>query len=115
MNISISIKEFARQEKAKITANLKNPDFQLSDLVEASGMSRSRYIATFKKAFGKTPIAMVNELRLKKAAHMILSTHYKIKRISQEVGFADRHYFCRCFRSFYGMTTTEYREQNKKE
>ena len=64
MNDIISIKEFARQEKAKILANLKNQDFELADMVAASGMSRSKYIATFKMVFGKTPFAMVNELRL---------------------------------------------------
>lgn len=115
MNEIISIKVFARQEKAKILANLKNQDFELADMVAASGMSRSKYIATFKLAFGKTPIAMVNELRLKKAAQMIVSTHYKISRISKKVGYADRHYFCRCFRVFFGMTTTEYRELNQKK
>lgn len=115
MNEIISIKVFARQEKAKILANLKNKDFELADLVAASGLSRGKYIATFKLAFGKTPFAKVNELRLKKAAQMIVSTHYKISQISEKVGFADRHYFCRCFHAYFGMTTTEYRELNQKK
>ena len=111
INGPVNIKEFVKSEKAKIVANLHNADFQLKDLIEASNMSRSRYIATFKIAFGKTPIATVNEYRMKRAAHLIETTSLTMKRIAFEVGFTDRHYFCRCFKNFYHMTTSEYKKQ----
>lgn len=111
INSNINLKEFTKSQKSIIQANLQNSEFQLKDLVEASNMSRSKYISTFKEAFGKTPIAVVNEYRMKKAAHMIETTSYTMKRIAFEVGFTDRHYFCRCFKAFYHMTTTEYKAQ----
>lgn len=101
--------EFQQSEKKKILANLHNADFQLKDLIEASNMSRSRYIATFKKEFGNTPIAVVNEMRMQKAAKLIEHTDSTMKRIAFEVGFTDRHYFCRCFKNYFHMTTTEYK------
>lgn len=111
INSTTNNKEFAKSEKAKIMANLQNSEFQLKDLVDASNMSRSKYIATFKAVFDKTPIALVNEFRMKKAAHLIETTGYTMKRIAFEVGFTDRHYFCRCFKQYFKMTTTEYKAQ----
>lgn len=111
INSTTTDKEFAKNEKARLLANLHNSEFQLKDLVDASNMSRSKYISTFKEAFGKTPIALLNELRMKKAAHMIETTNYTMKRIAFEVGFTDRHYFCRCFKGYFNMTTSEYKAQ----
>lgn len=105
------MKDFIKAEKAKIMSQLGNSDFCLQDLIEASNMSRSRYIATFKEAFHKPPIAMVNQYRMEKAGQMIASTRYSMKRVAFEVGFADRHYFCRCFKNHYGVTATEYKKQ----
>lgn len=102
---------FINQEKKKVLAQLHNADFQLQDLVDASNMSRSKYINTFKEAFGKTPIAYVNEMRMQKAAHLIETTDLTMKRIAFECGFTDRHYFCRCFKQTFKMTTTEYKRK----
>lgn len=102
---------FINTEKKKIRARLNDVDFMLQDLVDESGMSRSRYIRTFNEAFGTTPMSYVGELRLKQAAKMIRNTNKSMKEISKLCGFTDRHYFCHCFKIYYKMTATEYRKQ----
>lgn len=100
---------FFQEEQAKIMLGLHNPDFKLEDLVSASGMSRSGYLKKFKQASGKTPMEYCNDLRMQIAGKMLRSTNMQAKRVAYEVGFSDRHYFCKCFKQYYKMTTTEYR------
>lgn len=108
------MKSFINQEKKKMLAQMHNAEFKLQDLVDASNMSRSKYIKTFKDNFGKTPIAYVNELRMQHAAELMKTTNYTMKRIAFECGFTDRHYFCRCFKQAFGMTSSEFRKTLEK-
>ena len=54
-------------------------------------------------------VKYLNDVRLKKAAALLIEDDYPINEISKKVGFSDVSYFCSCFKKKYGMTTVQYR------
>lgn len=72
------------------------------------------FIYFFKKAMGQTPHRYLMQLRMNKATKLLLYTDASIKDISAQLGFANQHYFSKCFFDSYQMTPTEYRGRKKK-
>ena len=54
------------------------------------------------------PIMYIKEIRMRKAAELIKENQYTMAEISYMVGFSDPHYFSKSFKSYWGMTSTEY-------
>ena len=45
---------------------------------------------------------------MRKAAELIKENQYTMAEIAYMVGFSDPHYFSKSFKSYWGMTSTEY-------
>ena len=67
------------------------------------------YIKTlFKNKTGKGLIAYFNDMKLKKAKQLISLGSFSFTEISEMLSYSSVHYFSRCFKTFTGMTPTEY-------
>ena len=71
-------------------------------------MSESSLFAKFKKAFGVSPMAYLNNLRLSQAAFMLEDSALTVSEIARQVGFADPLYFSRIFRKKYRISPKNY-------
>ena len=115
-NISDAIKNMSQDDSQDfilpiltyINANY-NKQITLDDLSNRSGYSKSRFSHIFSAVTGTTPIKYQNDIRLKNACEMLLSTNISIKEIALSCGFSDPLYFNRLFKKKYSMTPTEYR------
>lgn len=87
-------------------------NLSLSFLSKKAGYSMGRFSHLFSEITGMTPIKYQNEIRLKTAAEMLLSTKNTITEIAISVGFSDPLYFSRLFKKRYKIPPSEYR--NKK-
>ena len=56
----------------------------------------------------------LNEVRLKKAEHLLADSTLKIGEISEEVGYKDARYFSSLFKKRTGMSPNEYRNKKGK-
>ena len=94
-----------------ISAMLENPErpFTLQSLAEIAGMSRAAFAERFKEAFGRTAMDLLKEIRLRRAAHLLVSTDLPVKTIAYRVGFASRSHFSRAFKAFSGTDPAGYR------
>lgn len=45
---------------------------------------------------------------MRKAAELLKENQYTMAEIAYMVGFSDPHYFSKSFKSYWGMTSTEY-------
>jgi len=98
-----------------LTYMMKTPgdDHTLETLAEQAGMSRSTLAHRFSEAYGKGPMELVRELRMQKAAELLVRTDLPVKRISAEVGFKSRTAFARAFVAATGLPPRSYRRENK--
>ena len=83
----------------------------LEELLKLTGMSRSTLMRHFHAAFGVTPIAYLQRVRLKNAAHLLINSQYSLQEISLKTGFPSESYLFRAFRKSYGATPSEYRQK----
>lgn len=92
-----------------IEDNLDNGDLMIGDLAQELGMSRSVFFNKLKTLTGLSPVEFLREMRIKKAAQLILADEGNMAQIAYQVGFNDSHYFSKCFKQVYGVTPTEYK------
>ena len=81
------------------------PDFSAQKLAEAAGLSE-RYVNELLYDAGASFTTRLNELRMRKAADLLLREERRISDIAFECGFNDLSYFNRCFRRRFGLTPT---------
>ncbi|RYV01640.1 AraC family transcriptional regulator [Shewanella sp. OPT22] len=84
----------------------------IDKLCKVAGMSRTKFFTEFKTHFNCTPAAFQLQARLKKAAEL-LKKNNKITTACFDSGFSDTSHFSRCFRNFYGLSPSEFREGYK--
>ncbi len=94
--------------------NYSNNQLTLSKTAQEFYLNSSYLSRLFKQKNNTTFSKYLIELRLKKAAELLLSTSLKTYEIGECVGFKDTKYFSYCFRKHYGMSTNEYRIRKNK-
>lgn len=94
-----------------ISAMLDKPEsgHTVQSLADVAGMSRAAYAEHFKKAFGRTPMDFLKEVRLRRAAHLLTATDLPVKAIAARIGFDSRSYFSRAFKDFTGADPASFR------
>ncbi|MNZ25963.1 HTH-type transcriptional activator Btr [compost metagenome] len=77
-------------------------------LATMAGVSPDYFTRVFKKTTGKSPVEYLNEIRIKHAKQLLLSTNDSMRSIAQNVGFSDEFYFSRKFKSMSGKSPMLY-------
>lgn len=65
----------------------------------------------FKKEKQTTIISFLQNIKIQKAAHLLLTTNDKISEICYKTGFNSEYYFSKCFSSVLGISPSKYRSQ----
>lgn len=86
-------------------------NLQLKDYARLCHMSLTRYKSAFRRHYGTTPAAWLMSKKLDLAHRKVLGTGLPIQDISLECGFEDVSHFIRVFKSRYGLTPLQYRQQ----
>ena len=77
------------------------------------GFSSSYLTKIFREHTGKPPIRYLNEYRVQVAKGLLQDSGLTIKEIAEKTGFVDQFYFSKCFKSYCGVTPTQYKEEQK--
>jgi ligand-binding sensor domain-containing protein/signal transduction histidine kinase/DNA-binding response OmpR family regulator len=103
---------FLDQVLAIVEENLGCEDFGVLELTKAIGVSRSVLYRKIKQQTGLNLVEFINMVRLKKAAHILLSnTELSISEVAYQVGFNDPKYFSKTFKKFYKESPRTYVEK----
>ena len=73
------------------------------------GISRSGLFSKIKALTDVTPNEMIQVIRLKHAASLLLSESYRVNEVCYMVGFSSPSYFAKCFQKQYGCTPAKYK------
>lgn len=85
----------------------------IRDLAALINVNEQYFCRFFKRAIGKTPMEYVNEIRIRRAAEMVVNTDDLIMDICLECGFNNLGNFLREFKKYTGMTPRLYKKENR--
>lgn len=108
---SLTLEERKEKIERYISTNLF-AKVSLEEVAAYLGMNRTYFCLFFKRHYGKGFADYLNDLRVDKAASMLLQGDRQISEIAKECGFKTAAYFTRAFRRSRGMTPGEYRKNH---
>lgn len=85
----------------------------LEDISEYLDMNRTYFCMFFKKHYGKGFSDYLNDMRVDKAASLLLQEDMSIADIARDCGFKTVPYFNRAFKRSKGLTPGEYRKRGR--
>ena len=71
-------------------------------------LNRTHFSEIFKVATGVPPSRYIRDIRMKKAAELLIKRKLSVTVTAVSVGYPDVFAFSRAFKSFYGVSPTEY-------
>ena len=83
----------------------------VESLAEQCCMSRSKFASLFTQIVGETPLAYLQQHRLRLAAQPLKMGQLTIQQIAYRVGYSSETAFSQTFKKFYDLTPTQYRQQ----
>ena len=81
----------------------------VEQLAEKCNTSVSQFRRNFKKRTGMLPKEYIEELKLRHAADVLLSTQHPIKEVASQFGYRDPFHFSRRFKHRFGVAPETYR------
>jgi AraC family transcriptional activator of mtrCDE len=85
----------------------------VQSLAHSAGLSRSAFMARFSETFGRSPMAVLRDLRMRQAALELTTTSAPIEVVAFNAGYESRSSFVRAFRKAYDADPSEYRQGAK--
>lgn len=83
----------------------------LSDIAAAGNVSERECLRIFRKSLDTSPVQFLISYRLREGVKLLESSELQIAEISYKVGFESPSHFSRSFRSFYGVSPSEWRRR----
>jgi len=100
--------KFLQRSLTIIERYLDDTTFSVEKMAEEAGLSRTQLLRKIKALTGLPPSDLIRDLRLQKAAALILQKADTVTQIGYHVGFSDQSYFAKCFKKKYGVAPSEY-------
>ncbi len=103
----------AKKSYVRRACNLINKHYSeplsVDDIAAGLSINKNYFIKLFKKEMNTTPNRYVNEVRLFRAAGMLLQTDHPVHFIAASCGFNNTSYFIKSFKERFGKTPLEYK------
>jgi signal transduction histidine kinase/ligand-binding sensor domain-containing protein/DNA-binding response OmpR family regulator len=112
-----SDKKFLNKALQIIKENYRNSYYEISDFIEAMGISKSLLNKKMQQIIGQSIGQFVRNYRLNVARDLIeksrVTKNMNISEIAYEVGFNDPKYFTRCFTKHFNITPSSLMDENE--
>lgn len=91
-----------------INAHITDPNLSVEQIANEAGISRAHLHRKMKEMTGESTSNFVRNVRMKRAAYLLESSHLPIAEVMYACGYDSPANFSRAFKLFYGMPPTEY-------
>ena len=98
-----------------VEKNLNEPNYSVEQLSRDLCMDRTGLYRKLIALLDKSPSLFIRNIRLQKAAQLILEEELNITEIAEKVGFSSSSYLSKCFQEMYGCRPSEYAEKVKNQ
>lgn len=82
-------------------------------MAKACGMGRTQFTQHCRELTNSSPMAVLNNLRLSRAAELLTETTFAVTDIAQLCGFSTSQYLATCFKAHYGKSPSDYRDDRR--
>ncbi len=113
-DISPGNRRYCERAKTFISENI-NKRITVSDVAAAVGVSKNYLTNVFTAGEGLPLMEYINRRKLSYMLELIRRYHYTLAQAAEHIGFADPNYVSRIFKRYYGMTLTEYRQNELRQ
>lgn len=107
--------ELMKRVMESVNKHLDDPDFNVEKLCEDIAVSRTQLHRKMKKLTGISAGDFIRNLRIEQAAKLIREGKITVTQVAYAVGFNNASHFATVFKKHFGMTPTEYANQNAAE
>jgi AraC-like DNA-binding protein len=97
-----------------VESNISDPLFGVEQMSRELGMSRTNMHRKLKAITGFPPSELIRNIRLRKAASLLLHKADTVSQISLMVGFEDHSYFSKSFKKQFGVTPSDYLQSKER-
>ncbi|MFC5447385.1 response regulator transcription factor [Paenibacillus aestuarii] len=87
-----------------------NKDLKASEIAAWLKITPNYFSILFKQKFGKGFAEYLNEVRIEQAKARLTGTDDRVFEIAESVGYKEYKYFCAIFKTYTGITPTQYRK-----
>ncbi|GAA4915077.1 hybrid sensor histidine kinase/response regulator transcription factor [Mucilaginibacter defluvii] len=101
-------KQFLKKAVKIVEDNIADIDFDIDTLAERLQMSRRQLYRKISALTDKTVHDFVTDIRMEKAATLLLSGEFTIAEVAYKVGFSEPANFSRSFSKKYGISPKNY-------
>lgn len=105
---------YIREAISFIEQNFRN-NITVEEIAATCGINRSYFGKIFHKAVGKSPQEFLISYRMAKAAELLKMTSLSVAEIGKAVGYENQLHFSRAFKSVYGVSPQNWRNQRKTQ
>lgn len=93
--------------------NLHNEYYDVDAFVSDMNIGRTLLYQKIKDLTGMSIKEFILDLRLKRSIQLLLESDLTISEIATQTGFSNGSYFSVCFKKYYKISPTKYREEHK--
>jgi signal transduction histidine kinase/ligand-binding sensor domain-containing protein/DNA-binding response OmpR family regulator len=107
--------KFMQKVTDAVNNNLSEVEFGVMELSKLLGISRVHLHRKLKAITNYSPNEFIKNIRLQKAAGLLLQNEFTVSEVCYKVGFNSPAYFSSCFKSLYKLSPTEFIETNSRK
>lgn len=112
-NLQFQDKKLVERAILVVEKHILNPNFSVEQLADELGVSRSTLHRKMRVLTNQSATEFVRYVRMKKAVKLMKEGNLNIDEIGYAVGFNSHSYFTQCFKKQFGMTPSEYIQEQK--
>lgn len=100
---------YVEQFERKLTANISNPEFKITDAVGELPFSVNHFRHIYERETGMPPKRRLLYMRIEQAKSLLRGSSLPVGDVSRLCGFSDQYYFSRIFKAETGLSPSRYR------
>ena len=119
--IRSAAKEYAPRKKQLLepaitclTENYADPAITNDTLAALCGISTVYFRKSFETVYGQSPIRWLHSYRIQKAKDILSSDYGSIALVAQSVGYSNVYHFSKMFKTYTGMSPTQFVKEVRK-
>lgn len=97
-----------------VLQNISRTTLSVEEMAKSLNMSRAHLYKKLTAITGKTPIEFIRAVRLRQAALLLRQGTFNVSEVAYEIGFNNPKNFSKYFKDEYGVSPSQYINDNRK-